>query len=70
MDHGTLNIYITGFGKFGNVQRNPTTDLVERMQYKRDAGELFMYENINFHSMEVLDVHIPACDDHLGNVFK
>jgi hypothetical protein len=36
----TINLYITGFGKFANILENPTTFIVKELQRKMEAQQV------------------------------
>ena len=52
-----LNLYITGFGKFGDIHVNPTSILVESLQKLQSENKL-SFDGIKIHNLEVLEVSI------------
>ena len=52
-----LNVWISGFGRFGDVIENPTSILVAKLHEQHAAGNLKV-DGMTIHMLKVLDVHI------------
>ena len=50
----SLNLYITGFGKFANILENPTTFIVNEVKRKLEAKEL----DLKIKYIKIVDVSI------------
>ena len=50
----SVNLYITGFGKFANILENPTTFIVRELKRKMDGQEL----DLKIKFIKVVDVSI------------
>ena len=58
--HKKLNVYVTGFGKFGNILVNPTSILVGELKQA-----LPQFTHINVCDIQVVEVSIQGCDEYL-----
>ena len=61
MEESKLRVYVTGFGKFGNIEHNPTTVLVEGLS--KSAGLKCSLEHL-----EVAEVSIQGCENTLQKI--
>ena len=59
-----MYIYLTSFGKFGNILENPTTHLAKDLNKKLQDGYC-IDENICIEHIEVVTVSIQDCESAL-----
>ena len=62
----SLNLYVTGFGKFADILENPTTYIVRELQRKYEAKEL----EVNIKYIKIVEVSIQDCDEALEQIVK
>ena len=60
-----LNLYITGFGRFGNIEINPAKLVVDNLKSKNDMKEL---EHLNIQYVKVIGVSIEECDESIQEI--
>jgi len=54
---GEVNVIVTGFGKFGKIEQNPTTQLIQRLGDDPNIKECFVLEVSSVGVQEGLAVH-------------
>ena len=57
-----LKFHLTGFGQFMNVEKNPTTLIIEKIQ---EEGT----NDIDIGSLKVLDVTCAAADEYVDEIY-
>ncbi|CAI2380985.1 unnamed protein product [Moneuplotes crassus] len=65
MENKTFNLYISGFGPFDTVTKNPTTTIVEELDIENEIRKDFEDYNINVVYKEVIEVDIDSVDEQL-----
>ena len=63
VEKAEIKFHFTGFGKFRNVEKNPTTYIIEKLSETDTTG-------IDIGSLKVLDVNCPAVDDYVDEIYS
>ena len=62
-----MHIYLTGFGKFGNILNNQTMVIVNHLKKLVEEGK-FNVPGLDVQDLTVVDVDIQSCDAHVDKV--